>query len=214
MVSVKFVVHILVLAVSQSEKRAQKSDRRRNDSIINTTSDIMIRKITVSKYPGPKGWFHNLENIYSVSTYPNTNAHGPQSVKPCSQKCPPPCPPPCPPKTECPAVGIQNALVSVPVTIVPFANKGPVKVFCCGDPVINYNTDRCCGKVNDVCRFIITQQLKVEVPVDFGADVCVGDSFVCCEGTETAQAGSFGYNYDHVPQCPTVGNCCADGTYR
>ncbi|MDD2268766.1 MAG: hypothetical protein PHY15_04330 [Eubacteriales bacterium] len=124
-----------------------------------------------------------MENIYSLSSYPTTQV--PQHPTPCTPKCPPPCPP----KTECPALGVQNALVSVPVTIVPFANKGPVKVTCCGAPVINYNTDHCCGKVNEVCRFIITQQLKVEVPVDFGADVCVGDSYVCCEGAETVTPG-------------------------
>lgn len=80
-----------------------------------------------------------------------------------------------------PIVGTQEATVCVPVTVSPFAKAGPVKVQLCGPAKIKYGCARCRGKVNDSCEFTISQKVKVDVPVDVGAKVCIGETFVDCE---------------------------------
>lgn len=90
----------------------------------------------------------------------------------------------------CPAVGTQFANVCVPVTVKPFAIPGPVTVDCFGEPVIA--SEECCrGKVGQVCHFTISQKIKIEIPVDFGAAVKVGETFVDCDhfGISPGQIG-------------------------
>jgi hypothetical protein len=41
--------------------------------------------------------------------------------------------------------------------------------------------EACRGKVGSVCHFTIAQRLKIDIPVDFGASVKVGDTYVDCE---------------------------------
>ncbi len=79
----------------------------------------------------------------------------------------------------CPVVGTQKANVSVPVTISPFAFTGPAKVKCIGEPVVTCNNN-VKGKPNGMCNLTITQTLKIDVPVEFGAQVKFGDTFVDC----------------------------------
>ncbi|MDR0812799.1 MAG: hypothetical protein LBO63_02175 [Oscillospiraceae bacterium] len=80
----------------------------------------------------------------------------------------------------CPALGTHYATVGVPVTVKPFAVPGPVSVECCGQPVVS-NEETCRGKIGSVCHFTIAQRLKIDIPVDFGASVKVGDTYVDCE---------------------------------
>lgn len=81
----------------------------------------------------------------------------------------------------CPAVGSQTAKVCLPVSISPFAVAGPAKIQCCGEAVVVHCCDHCHGKVNGTCDFTISQKIRVEVPVEFGATVCIGDTHVECE---------------------------------
>lgn len=80
----------------------------------------------------------------------------------------------------CPAVGFQKVSVCVPVSVTPFARTGPTVTRCCGNPVVVAGDTPCKGKKNGVCTFTISQTICVEVPVNFGAEAAVGDTFVDC----------------------------------
>lgn len=80
----------------------------------------------------------------------------------------------------CPTVGYQTASVCVPVTVTPFAEAGKTTTYCCGCPKIIPGATECCGTVNGSCSFTITQEIRVAVPVVFGATASVGDPSVSC----------------------------------
>ena len=86
----------------------------------------------------------------------------------------------------CPSVGSQTATVCLPVSVSPYAVAGPAVIHCCGKAEVTHDGERChgdehChGRVNGTCDFIITQTIKIDVPVEFGAKVKVGDTFVEC----------------------------------
>ncbi|MBQ7935408.1 MAG: hypothetical protein IJ333_03565 [Clostridia bacterium] len=80
----------------------------------------------------------------------------------------------------CPVVGYQDVDVCVPVTIKPFGEVGNAKTQCLGKPVVYPDCDRYPGKPHEVCKFTISQRLRVEVPVIFGARAEVGDALVDC----------------------------------
>lgn len=82
----------------------------------------------------------------------------------------------------CQGVGSQLATVCLPVSIHPYAVTGPAVVSCCGEMMLTPWCDRCRGKVNGCCEFTITQTIKIDIPVEFGATVKVGDTFVECGG--------------------------------
>ena len=84
----------------------------------------------------------------------------------------------------CPAVGSQEVNICLPVMISPFSVAGPAKIECCGAPVIDHSGRGCCGKAGATCQFTISQKIKVDVPVEFGANVKVGETFVDCGKTD------------------------------
>lgn len=87
-----------------------------------------------------------------------------------------------PPKPQtCPALGTQTATVCLPVTICPHAITGPAKIHCFGEPVIKPCQCHCKGKPNGRCTFTISQKIKVEIPVEFGATVDIGETFIDCD---------------------------------
>lgn len=91
------------------------------------------------------------------------------------------CGPVCGETEKCEATGFQKASVCVPVTVTPFAIAGTPKTFCCGAPVITSGTDVCKGTVNGSCKFTMTQEVCVKVPVEFGARTVVGNPSVDCK---------------------------------
>lgn len=80
----------------------------------------------------------------------------------------------------CPGIGSQLATVCLPVSIQPYAITGPAMVECCGDMILMHSCNHCRGKVDGECDFTITQTIKIDIPVEFGATVKVGDTFVEC----------------------------------
>lgn len=88
--------------------------------------------------------------------------------------------PPKPPMT--PRIGCQYVNVCVPVTVTPYTVHGMIRTQCCGEAVVTSNCDHCKGRANGSCDFTITQKICVEVPIDFGANVALGDSFIECAG--------------------------------
>lgn len=83
-------------------------------------------------------------------------------------------------KAGCSAIGYQDVNVSIPVTVKPFGEAGNAKTHCVGKAVISEDCDECPGKPGGVCKFTISQKLRVEVPVIFGARAEVGDASVDC----------------------------------
>ena len=68
--------------------------------------------------------------------------------------------------------------VSVPVTITPLAAAGPPEVICMGRVEEVHCHKRCHG--DDNChKFTFTQRIHVEIPLQFAAEVCYGET--CAE---------------------------------
>lgn len=80
----------------------------------------------------------------------------------------------------CPLVGSQFVTVCLPVTVSPYVFTGPTTVQCCGEPVVIPGCECCKGEENGVCKFTISQKLRVDVPVEFGASVNIDETFVDC----------------------------------
>lgn len=93
----------------------------------------------------------------------------------------------------CPAVGSQSVVACLPVTVCPYAVTGPAVVQCCGEPIVNQCCGHCRGKVNGTCEFTISQKIRVEIPVEFGASVNIGDTFVDCD---CPKCDDFGCEFD------------------
>ena len=71
--------------------------------------------------------------------------------------------------------------VSVPITIKPFGEVGNAKTECVGNAIVVEKYDPCDRKHDEKCKFTITQKLRVEVPVIFGARAEAGDACVDCD---------------------------------
>lgn len=80
----------------------------------------------------------------------------------------------------CPTAAYQMSSVCVPVTVTPFAKAGVTLTKCCGEPVVTPGREICSGIKNGQCVFTITQNICIEVPVEFGAVAAVGDTYVNC----------------------------------
>ena len=75
-------------------------------------------------------------------------------------------------------VGYQRSTVCVPVTVTPFAHVGTPVTKCCGEPVVTAGD--VCTRNGGVCRFTISQEICVAVPVEFGARAVAGTPSVQC----------------------------------
>lgn len=79
----------------------------------------------------------------------------------------------------CPSIVPHEITVCVPITVKPFGETGNVKIKCEGEPVIS--SGGCCsGTPGGVCKFAVSQKLKVEIPVIFGARAEAGEASVDC----------------------------------
>lgn len=93
----------------------------------------------------------------------------------------------------CPVTACQSAGVCVPVTVTPFAKATRTRTICCGKPVITPGKITCAGVKNGSCTFTVTQDIRVTVPIEFGAVATVGDTYVSCLSVTTEE-------HDH--DCP------------
>lgn len=82
----------------------------------------------------------------------------------------------------CPTVSTHETTVSVPTSIVPFANTGTISIQCYGSPEISDGLTPA-GTVNGYCNFTVSQTMRVEIPIVFGANVLTGETYVECGGT-------------------------------
>lgn len=103
------------------------------------------------------------------------------------------CGPTCAEEPSCKETFFQQTRVCVPVTVTPFATPGEATVTCCGEPVVaQQNT---CPGTDTACTFTITQELCIEIPISFGADVKTGTVKVQCG---TASETPCDCNTDHT----------------
>lgn len=94
------------------------------------------------------------------------------------------CGPVCGEMPSCDNVFFQKENVCVPVTVTPFAIPGMATVTCCKRPVVKVGAT--CPTGTSSCTFTVTQELCIEIPISFGADVKTGKATVQCgDVTET-----------------------------
>jgi hypothetical protein len=62
--------------------------------------------------------------------------------------------------------------ISVPVTVTPFAVPEKPDVKCCGDIDVRHGHSRCESDGNKF-EFTVTQRINIEIPIKFGAEVCL-----------------------------------------
>lgn len=73
---------------------------------------------------------------------------------------------------KCTVVSYQPAAVSVPITVRPNVVTGGIRAYCCGDPVMRpaSNAGRTNMRPGDArCSFTITQDICIEIPIEFSA---------------------------------------------
>lgn len=88
------------------------------------------------------------------------------------------CGPTCGGNESCESVFYQKEKVCVPVKVTPFAKPGIAKATCCGEPAVQQGM-QCSGNQTS-CTFTITQNLCIEVPISFGAEIETGKIVVQC----------------------------------
>ena len=101
----------------------------------------------------------------------------------------------------CPTVAYQMSSVCVPVTVTPFARTGSTFTKCCGNATITPGMAVCSGVKNGSCVFTISQNICVQVPVEFGATAQVGDAYVNCSGA-TAEGICTDCSQASIPPVP------------
>ena len=102
--------------------------------------------------------------------------------------------------TTCTSKAYQKAKVSVPIAVKPFSEAGPARTYCNSKPVLKevrcndrfHRYDFCddtkdfegygCGDKSgeEVCYFIFTQEICIEVPIRFGAVAHADQAWVEC----------------------------------
>lgn len=88
------------------------------------------------------------------------------------------CGPVCETEPSCENTFFQKTQVCVPVTVTPFATPGEATVTCCGQPVVV--SRNACPGTDTSCTFTVTQELCIQIPISFGADVRTGTAKVQC----------------------------------
>ncbi len=84
----------------------------------------------------------------------------------------------------------SSSTACVPIKICPFADTETISIECCGSPVIRESCDDCRGTINGRNEFTVSQNIMVSIPIVFGADVVVGDTYVQNGQTTVSTDGS------------------------
>ena len=79
-------------------------------------------------------------------------------------------------ENDCKNVGYQYADISVPIEICPETNVGRIETECCGEPYIECESEPCGANLN----IIITQSVKIKIPVKFGIRTIEGNGYIKC----------------------------------
>ena len=77
---------------------------------------------------------------------------------------------------ECRKISAQLADISLPLELKPLTTVSDIRVECLGEPQLACGTD--CGGAT--CELLITQRVRVSIPVKFDVDISVGESSILC----------------------------------
>ena len=81
----------------------------------------------------------------------------------------------------CTAFTYQSASVSVPITVRPKVSTGSINTFCCGEPSISSSPYKMvCTSKSGNCSFILTQNICIEIPIEFSAEASASCPFIEC----------------------------------
>ena len=81
-------------------------------------------------------------------------------------------------KCDCSKTLEQFVDISLPIEVCPEADLGKVETFCCGEPYIQCEHEPCGGS----CSIIVTQSVKIKIPVKFGIKSIEGNGYIkCCD---------------------------------
>ena len=78
---------------------------------------------------------------------------------------------------ECSQSAYQFANISTPIEICPEASVGCIETECCGEPYIECECEPCGASLN----LVITQKIKVKIPVTVGIRTIEGNSYIQCD---------------------------------
>ena len=82
---------------------------------------------------------------------------------------------------SCTAYTYQSAAVSVPITVRPKVSTGNISTFCCGEPSLTPSPfEISCSTKSGTCHFVLTQNICIEIPIEFSADACSGCPRIEC----------------------------------
>ena len=82
----------------------------------------------------------------------------------------------------CTALTYQSAAVSVPISVRPKVSTGNITMFCCGEPIIIPSPYKIiCGSKSGDCNFILTQNICIEIPIEFSAEAFTGCPYIDCK---------------------------------
>ena len=79
-------------------------------------------------------------------------------------------------RCDCNKIGEQTFDISLPIEICPEADLGKIETECCGKPHIECEQEPC----GATCSIVITQSVKIKIPVKFGVKTIEGNSFIKC----------------------------------
>lgn len=88
----------------------------------------------------------------------------------------------------CPVTVNHETTACVPVSVNTFAEPGDITVECGGTPVIHSGGDSCCGTPCSNYEFTVSQTMCINIPIAFGVDVAIGETYVS-NGETTGDAG-------------------------
>lgn len=72
----------------------------------------------------------------------------------------------CKDDSGCRSESVRYAQVSVALNVVPYARIGKVNTQCLGEPTVCLYEHSPCG-----CKLVITQNIGITVPIEYGASV-------------------------------------------
>ena len=68
--------------------------------------------------------------------------------------------------------------IALPIEICPDADLGKIETECCGEPCIECEQEPCGSSMS----IIITQSVKIKIPVRFGVKTIEGNGYIkCCD---------------------------------
>lgn len=76
---------------------------------------------------------------------------------------------------SCSTVICKTALVGLPISIVPSASLGNVKILCCGEPRID-----CCASACGGLELTVTQMVTYKIPIEYHINATGGIATTKC----------------------------------